>query len=199
MSTKKIHHWSGLLLAVFVSFHLLNHLTVLISPETHLATMEVLRQVYRNPVVEGLLMVLVLMQITTGAKQVFQRGLKQAGWLRWQVWSGLYLAFFFVVHVSAVMVGRAVLKVDTNLYFGAAGLNTFPINLFFVPYYGLGIMAFFVHLASIHAQKSKSLKADSQAKAMLVSGGLITALILLGMTDFARGLFIPAIYQFQQP
>jgi hypothetical protein len=196
MKTKIVHYWSGLILTLFVGFHLLNHLAVLISPETHLATMEALRKVYRNPVIELLLLAAVFLQITTGLKQAYQKGLKQTGWAKYQVWSGLYMAMFFLIHVSAVMAGRLVLKVDTNLYFGAVGLNSFPINLFFIPYYSLAIVAFFTHIASIHTQKSKSLKADNQAKTIVIVGVVTALLILLGMTDFAKGLSIPAVYQF---
>ncbi|TAE41862.1 MAG: hypothetical protein EAZ70_09415 [Runella slithyformis] len=196
MKPKRVHYWSGLILALFAGFHLLNHLAVLSGPEAHLATMEVLRKVYRNLVVEWMLLVAVFLQIATGLRQAYQKGLKQAGWAKYQVWSGLYLAVFFLIHVSAVMMGRFVLKVDTNLYFGAAGLNIFPFNLFFVPYYSLAIMAFFTHIASIHAQKSKAIGAANQAKIIVAIGLITTILIVLGMTDFARGLFIPPTYKF---
>jgi hypothetical protein len=192
----QLHRVSGIILAVFVSLHLANHLAVLISPEVHLKVMDALRLFYRNVVVETLVLLAVLTQIITGIKLASTKGTKQKGWTKWQIWSGLYMAFFFAMHVSAVMIGRFLLKLDTDLYFGAAGLNVFPFNLFFVPYYSLAILAFFTHIASIHAQKSTHQNADSQAKIILVAGAICTVLILLGMTNFLQGLTIPALYKF---
>ncbi|MCU0340914.1 MAG: hypothetical protein MUE30_13600 [Spirosomaceae bacterium] len=193
---KTVHFISGIILAAFVALHLINHLAVLASPEAHIALMNSLRVVYRNLVVEAILLVAVLIQIITGVGLVRSKGFKQASWEKWQVGSGLYLAFFFVMHVSAVMVGRFVLKLDTNLYFGAAGLNAFPANLFFVPYYGLAVLSLFTHIASIHAQKSKHAAAHQQAQIIVGLGLLTAALILVGMTHFFGGLAIPKTYQF---
>ncbi len=185
---KTLHRYSGLLLAVFVAMHLGNHLAVLISPETHIWLMNTLRLFYRNVLIESILLLVVLFQVVTGIQLLRAKGLRQKGWSKWQIWSGLYMAYFFLQHVGAVMFGRFVLHTDTNLYFGAAGLNAFPLCLFFVPYYSLGIVSFFTHIASIHAQKSNSQNADNQAKMIVIVGVFCAVLILLGMTDFLKGL-----------
>lgn len=144
------------LLAVFVGVHLTNHLTVLISPATHIAFMKVARLVYRNPIVESVLLTAVFLQIITGLRLVGSIWrIPKGDWGRLYVVSGLYLAFFLLIHVSAVLLGRYIFHLDTNLYFGAAGLNQFPLLLFFVPYYSLAILAFFAHMAVIHQKKMR--------------------------------------------
>jgi hypothetical protein len=40
------------------------------------------------------------------------------------------MALFLIIHVSAVLTGRFILHLDTNFYFGVAGINNFPFSLF---------------------------------------------------------------------
>ena len=156
MRIKSLHYFSGIVIAVFVAFHLLNHAVSVFGAEQHIAVMKLLRVVYRNVFVETLLLATVLVQIITGL-WLFSKGRKWASTFfeKLQIWSGLYLAIFFLIHLSAVLGGRWVLHLDTNFYFGVAGLNTFPFNLFFIPYYGLAVVSFFGHIAAIHQRKMR--------------------------------------------
>jgi len=116
-----------------------------------------------------------------------------------QIWSGLYLAVFFVIHVGAVMVGRVVLQLDTNFYFGAAGINAFPFNLFFIPYYTLAILSFFAHIASIHAQKMKirilRITPSIQSFIIICIGTVVMMIVFYGLTNKFSGVSIPKEYQ----
>jgi hypothetical protein len=108
--------------------------------------MHVLRNVYRNPVMEICLLLAVGVQIMSGIKLwIPKRKTVTSTFDKLQLWSGMYLAFFFIIHISAVLAGRFLLQLDTNFYFGVAGLNTFPLSFFFIPYYSLAIFSFFVH------------------------------------------------------
>jgi len=71
---------------------------------------------------------------------------------RLQIWTGLYLAIFLVIHVSVVLVGRFILHLDTNFYFGVAGLNSFPFSLFFIlyPLLWTGNYFLFGHIDAVH-------------------------------------------------
>ena len=153
---KKIHYLTGLTITIFIGLHLFNHLMSIFGADAHLSFMQQIRPFYRNAIAETMLILAVLLQITTG---IFlfaaKRNLKLNFYKKMQLYTGLYLAFFFVIHIGAVMSGRFLLNLDTNLYFGIAGLNTFPLNLFFMPYYSLAILAFFGHLAAIHSYKMK--------------------------------------------
>ena len=190
------HFISGTLLATFVGVHLINHLLVLVSPAAHIAFMEATRVVYRNPIVETVLLAAVGFQIVTGLRLVAEvRRVKKDNWSRLHVASGLYLAFFLLIHVSAVLSGRYLFHLDTNLYFGAAGLNQFPLLLFFVPYYSLAVLAFFSHVAAIHHKKMTrrvvGLSVDKQSQLVLLAGIVLTISLMYGLTGGFRGLAIP--------
>jgi succinate dehydrogenase/fumarate reductase cytochrome b subunit len=205
INKRQIHHATGVWLAVFIFLHLVNHLTALAGPNYHLGLMEQLRVLYRNPVMEALLLAAVALQIVSGlglAGQVFR--LKQKNWRdRLHLLSGLYLAFFLLIHVGAVLAGRWVFQVDTNLYFGAAGLNQWPYVLFFGPYYGLAVVAFFTHVACIHYWKARRFLARPLAKqqgiAIGVLGVVVALAILYGLTNGFQGLAIPAEYRLGNP
>ncbi len=199
MKVRRIHYLSGLTITVFIGFHLLNHFISIFGAEQHIEWMTIFRKVYRNPLIETLLLFAVFAQIISGVKLYFsKRKIANIFFVKLQVWTGLYLAFFLLMHVSAVMVGRFILDLDTNFYFGVAGLNTFPFLLFFVPYYGLAIIAFFGHVAAIHSQKMKKsfwgLSPDRQSKVILYTGLALTLVILYGLTGGFTGIEIPATY-----
>lgn len=200
MTLKKIHFLSGLILSVFIGLHLYNHSRSVLSAERHIETMETLRIFYRNIFVETILIAAVLVQIISGIK-LFRatRKMKKTSLNQLHHWSGLYLAVFFIIHLSAVFAGRFIMHLDTNFYFGVAGLNTFPFNLFFIPYYGLAILSFFGHLAAIHSKKMKhtvlGLTPQKQSILILMIGLLNTIFIFYGLTNHFNGVDIPAEYK----
>ena len=196
---KQLHFYSGILLALFIAFHLLNHLMSLGGADAHLQFMHTLRQVYRFPVVEVILLLAVAAQIFSGLRMYWPlRKAKMDFWYTLKIRTGLYLAFFFLLHVMAVLAGRTLLELDTNLYFGAAGLNSFPLLLFFVPYYGLAVFSFFGHIAANHRyrMRRKVLGMSPLTQSQLIIGlGILTVFLLMfGLTNGFQGLAIPAEY-----
>jgi len=197
---RRVHYASGLFIAAFVTLHLLNHLAALGGAEAHIAFMDEVRKVYRHRSVESLLQAAVAVQVISGIRLfIHKRKTARGFWEKLQIWSGLYLAVFFMIHITAVLAGRSVLKLDTNFYFGAAGLNSFPVNMFFIPYYALAILSFFAHVAAIHHSKMKAsvlrLKPETQSKIILGTGAVLTLLIFCGLTNYFRGAEIPEAYR----
>lgn len=199
MNIKKIHFISGLSIAVFVGLHLFNHFMSIWGAEKHIAVMDNQRRFYRNIFVETILLLAVLTQIITGIKLFIRKHKTAISFFeKVQIWSGLYLSIFFVIHVSVVFVGRIFLHLDTNFYFGVAGLNSFPLNLFFIPYYGFAIISFFGHLSAVHNSKMKQtifgLTAYRQSKIILLFGLILTIAIFYGLTNQFKGVTIPKEY-----
>lgn len=197
--TKKLHYFSGLTITVFVALHLFNHLVSIWGVERHIELMTSLRLFYRNVFVEIILLSAVVIQILSGLKLFFaSRKNAVSGFDKLHIWSGLYLAFFLVIHVSAVLIGRFVLHLDTNFYFGAAGINSFPVNLFFIPYYALAIVSFFSHIAAIHAKKMKrkvlNASPKRQAYVILIVGIVLTVCVFYGVTNRFNGIALPKEY-----
>lgn len=200
MTIRKTHYLSGLIIALFVGFHLFNHLASIYGPDKHIELMNTLRHFYRNIFTETILFLAVLVQIISGLK-LFKSNISTAktGFEKLHIWTGLYLAIFLAIHLSAVLVGRYFLSLDTNFYFGVAGLNSFPLNLFFIPYYGLAILSFFGHIAAIHNKKMKykilHLTPEQQSKTILILGIFVTLIIFYGLTNHFKGVTIPAEYK----
>jgi hypothetical protein len=199
MTTKKLHYISGLTITIFIGLHLFNHFWSIFGADKHIAIMNTLRLFYRNRFVETILLISVLVQIISGFK-LFKthRKIATTNFEKLHIWTGLYLAVFLMIHVSAVMGGRYFLHLDTNFYFGVAGLNSFPLNLFFIPYYGLAIVSFFGHIASVHSQKMKSnmlnVTPKKQAIAIFIFGFILTITLFYGFTNHFNGVTIPKEY-----
>ena len=199
MTLKKIHYFSGVIVSTFVVIHLFNHFFALFGAAEHIEMMNKLRVLYRNIFAETVLLIAVVMQIISGLKLfIIKRKSTKRGFDKLQIWTGLYLAIFFIIHLSAILAGRYVLQLDTNFYFGVAGLNTFPFNLFFIPYYGLAIFCFFGHIASIHHIKMRTnilnITPKNQAKIILALGFVIAGILLYGLTNHFQGVEIPEEY-----
>lgn len=200
MKTKQLHFISGVLLTLFIGIHLFNHFNSIFGIQRHIELMDSFRKVYRHPFVETILLLAVVIQIVSGLQLFRTKGsIKGPFFEKLHLLSGLYLAIFLVIHVSAVLVGRCYLKLDTNFYFGAAGINSFPVNLFFIPYYALAILSFFGHLAAIHSKKmTRSILGRSprqQSQVILLTGVILTALLFYGLTNRFSGIELPAAYR----
>jgi len=200
MTTKRIHYLSGLTISIFIGLHLFNHVSSIFGADKHIEIMKTLRLFYRNIFVEIILLSAVFVQIFTGLNLfITNRKISISNFDKLHIWSGLYLAFFFVIHLTSVFWGRFYLHLDTNFYFGVAGLNTFPFNLFFIPYYGFAIISFFGHIASIHNKKVKlkilGLTPNKQSTIILLIGLCFAVLIIFGLTNHFNGVKIPIEYK----
>lgn len=195
---KRFHRLSGIIIASFLLLHLTNHLFALGGPALHIQAMNFLRHIYRFAPVEILLILCVLFQVVSGIWLVFKRGFRrQPAYVVIQVLSGLYLSFFMIYHVTAVMRGRFQWKVETDFYFAAGVANRYPEKLFFIPYYILSLVTVFAHIACAHYVKRKEQlkqvncgepaetllgKYKRETWAICITGAVITVLIMLSFT-----------------
>ncbi|MVN91438.1 hypothetical protein [Mucilaginibacter aquatilis] len=187
---KKLHYVSGLTLSLFIGFHLINHLYAIAGPERHIAIMDIFRKIYRNPIVETLLLLVVFLQVITGVRLAIRRK-AQLPAERLHVYSGWYLAFFLIAHVGAVLSARFVQHLDTNFYFGAVGLNFSPSVYLFVPYYFLGVAAISIHVAAIHYLKTGS---KMMSYGIGTIGIMTSTIIILAFTNCFQGRAMPVEY-----
>ena len=147
MSLRKLHAVSAVLIAAFACVHIANHLAAAAGVASHIAFMNAARTVYRQRVVEVVLLGCIALQVVSGLLLVFRGWKQRHGLIPWlQASSGIYLAFFLIAHVSAVLFGRVALGLDTNFYFAAAGFHVQLFPFFFAPYYFLGVVALFTHI-----------------------------------------------------
>lgn len=183
----RLHRASAALIGLYLLAHLANHLAAVGSVASHIAFMDAVRRVSRVPLLEALLLACVLFQAVSGLVLVARRrGERQALFDRLQALSGLYLAFFLLVHVGSVLAGRVVQGVDTNFYFAAAGLHVAPFPLFFFPYYGLALLALGVHLAAAFHYLARG-RISGAARTRIAYACIGAACVLAGLILAAFG------------
>ncbi|MCK0155456.1 hypothetical protein MWU49_17200 [Alcanivorax sp. S6407] len=195
----KLHRLSACVLASFILVHLLNHLFAIQGVDAHIGFMESFRSIYRQTLVEALLLGCVLFQVGSGLVFLRRRWGQRSGFFdRLQALSGAYLAFFFLNHVGAVLFGRLVLGLDTNVYYAAAGMHVNPFQYFFVPYYFLAVVAVFGHVAcALHWLLREKLALPNRnllGYGMLLAGAVAGLLIVLALAGQLYPLTIPAEY-----
>jgi len=192
-----LHRLSGIVIASFLLLHITNHLFALGGPQLHIAVMNLFRHVYRFPPVEILLLLCVAFQVVSGVILVFKKGfLKQPYYVLLQICSGLYLSFFMIYHVRAVMLGRFVWNANTDFYFAAGVANRYPEKVFFIPYYTLSLVCVFAHIACAHfIKRMEQLNKVSDATrielyhkkykwettGICIAGAVITFLIMISL------------------
>ena len=193
IAPRRLHRAGGALLAVFVAVHIGNHLAALAGVEAHVRFMDAARRVYRQPVVEAVLLLCVVLQAASGLRMLWTGRQRRRGMLAWlQAGSGAYVALFLAIHVGAVLAGR-MSGLDTNFFFAAAGLHVWPFVVFFVPYYFLAVAALFVHVGCALARRAGERRVVVAALAAGV--GVITAAVIVTM--LAGGVYrvdIPQAY-----
>jgi succinate dehydrogenase/fumarate reductase cytochrome b subunit len=202
---RALHRLAAIAVGLYALVHLANHLVALQGIGPHIAFMRAVRQLTRVPAVEALLLAGVAVQAGSGLLLVLRRRRQRATRLqrrppfdRLQEASGLYLAFFLLVHVVSVLAGRAVLGLDTNFYFAAAGLQVRPYPLFFVPYYGLAVAALFTHLACVLRRRlpagTPPATRDRAAWTGIAAGGVLAVLIVASFSGVFYPIDLPAAY-----
>jgi succinate dehydrogenase/fumarate reductase cytochrome b subunit len=193
-----LHRLSGIVIASFLLLHFTNHLFALGGPEWHIAVANLFRHIYRNLVVEVVLLMCVIFQIISGIILVFKKGFfRQPLYVVIQMVSGLYLSFFMIFHVRAVMLGRYALNVNTDFYFAAGLANQYPEKLFFIPYYTLSLISVFAHIACAHYIKRMEMlgkmsasvhtellrkKYKKEIAGICIAGGVVTFLIMIAIS-----------------
>jgi len=141
-----------LLLVGFIGLHISNQVAGLVSAETHLRVMHALRHWYRAGDVEPGLIILVVLQVVSGAmlaRRWLARAVDSARAL--QAATGAYLGLFLVCHLNSVFVHARANGIDMDFSFasgGPVGLVADAWNTRLVPHYALAILFLFVHLAA---------------------------------------------------
>jgi hypothetical protein len=176
---------------LFLAMHIANHFMGLFGAEAHEAFMKVVRHVYRNRVVEPVLVLLLGWQVISGAI-LAQRYLAQPmdRFRAFQVASGAYLVFYVIGHTNSVFVyARHFLGIDTGWGFATGaptGLLADAWNVRLVPHYALGVFFVLAHLFSglrivMLAHGVDKRVADRTMIGGSVGAALVAAAIILGM------------------
>ena len=197
---KRLHRFTGILVSVFVIAHLFNHGIAYFGIEEHRAVMNALRTVYRIPIIEFLLIGSFLFQSISGLFlfwKLFKKSNKTS-FEKVKMYSGLILGLFLIQHIGATVGSRLYYEFDTNFYFAANVVLQKPLLYYFIPYYFLGIMAFAIHVSSIHREKVSSMVGVQKANihfVIIVSVFFILSIFILYVfTGGVYDIIIPEQY-----
>ena len=144
------HGFSAVPVTVFTLAHLANHLAALAGAASHIEIMTALRAVYRQPVIEVVLLTCILFQFVSGLVLASRKLRVTTGVVgTMQSLSGVYLALFLLSHLTAVLTTYYVRGVDTNfVWLTSYSLVTDPWSARLGPYYILAVATFGVHGAA---------------------------------------------------
>ena len=199
MHVRSLHRTSAIVIGAFACLHLANHLASLVSISSHVAFMEAARRLYRQPLVESVLLACAAFQVCSGMRLVIRGWRRRVGFVAWlQAGTGMYLALFLLVHLGAVLYGRAVLQLDTNFYYAAAGLHVPPNQFFFAPYYFLAFLALFTHLGCAAYWRLRPISARAKVAVLalpMLVGGAASLLIVLSLAGKLQPVDVPAKYK----
>jgi hypothetical protein len=179
------------LVMIFLALHIANHLTFPAGEGTYNAVMKVFRHVYRNDILQPLVVALFLFQVGTGLFFVWHLTAAPSDRFRtFQIASGVYLAFYVLGHMDSVFIfARTYLGIDTGWGFATGaptGLVKDPWNIRLVPHYWLGAFFVLAHLAAgaravIMAHGVRKVFADRFMVGSAVVAGVVATVIMLGM------------------
>jgi hypothetical protein len=198
LTLRTCHLVSAMLLGIFVSVHLINHIVALFGQSQHVLFMHAVRPLYRNAVIEPALLLAFAWQVVSGIIMVIRGWRTRRGGIAWlQAGSGIYLAAFVSVHAFAVLTGRTMLGLDTDFRFAAAGFHVQGWPWFFWPYYTLAVFSLLTHIGCAlywnilgrHPQSAKL-----ALRMMIVSGGVLGLLISSALAGRFYSVDIPVNY-----
>ncbi|NBB09858.1 hypothetical protein GVN17_09660 [Pseudomonas sp. SLFW] len=147
------HGIAGTVAALYVMFHVTNHLFGLVGPDAHAAVMDVGRTVYRSTFIEPLLVAVMLFQIGSGLRLAWTWSDSSGDPYRiYQIASGVFMSVFILGHMNSVFIfARTYLGIPTEWAFAAGlptGLIHDPWNIRLLPHYALGVFFVLTHLVS---------------------------------------------------
>lgn len=202
---KRFHRLTAYILIAFVVVHLINHLFLIAGRDTYNQVQEILNAVYRNPILEPILIIAISFQVISGLKlaiESLRRKPKRPFWQRpfWektQIISGLVFAFFIIEHLIALAGVRWFNpQLESDFYWPASVMDGAPFTYYFVPYYFLGVLAVMTHmgigLRYVAIRKGKRQLGDMLAIGFIVLGAVFGILIVLSLLGVFYEITLPA-------
>lgn len=185
------HGVTALIILVFVSFHLTNHLVAWRGEAAHAAVMDAGRLVYRSAFGEPILVIAMLFQVVSGLALAWRWSAHRGDFYRtFQIASGLYLSVYILGHMNSVFLyARAFLGIQTGWDFATGapnGLIHDPWSVRLIPHYALGVFFLIGHLFSglrvvQIAHKTPIATANRVWLLGIMAAALLAVLIILGM------------------
>jgi hypothetical protein len=174
------------ILLLFVGPHIVNHVTGFWNGPVHIAVMNAARRVYRDDIVQPLLLALIGFQILSGIALVRRRMRMPNDFLGTvQTMAGVYVGVYFLAHMTAVFAARYA-GTDTNWSWLTRPNNSMLVslsNLRLIAHYWIGPIAIIAHLACglrmVLLQRDVSLGTANRLALTLITLGVVVSSVIL--------------------
>jgi hypothetical protein len=186
------------ILLLFVGPHIVNHMTGFWNGPAHIAVMNAARRVYRDDIIQPLLLALIGFQILSGTALVRRRIRMPNDFLGTvQTMAGVYVGVYFLAHMTAVFAARYA-GTDTNWSWLTRPNDSMLVslsNLRLVAHYWVGPIAIIAHLACglrmVLLQRDVSLgTANRLALTLITLGVVVSSVILAGLLNIHIAILV---------
>jgi hypothetical protein len=177
---------ASVILLLFIGPHIVNHAAGFWNGPVHIAIMNVLRRVYRDNIVQPVLLALIGFQILSGTALVRRRMRMPSDFLGTvQTMSGVYVGVYFLAHMTAVFATRHA-GTDTNWSWLTRPNDSMLVslsNLRLIAHYWVGPIAIITHVACglrmVLLQHDISPPTANRLALALVTVGVVASSVIL--------------------
>ena len=179
------------ILLLFVGPHLVNHVAAFWNGPVHIEIMNAVRHVYRDDIVQPMLLALIGFQILSGTALARRRMRMPSDFLgTLQTMSGAYVGVYFLAHMTAVFAARYA-GTDTNWTWLTRPNNSMLVslsNLRLIAHYWVGPIAIVAHVATglravLLQHDTSPATANRLALALIAAGVVAASLILVALLN----------------
>lgn len=184
------------ILLVFLGPHLFNHMFGIFGVDAHRTIMKALRVVYRQGLVEPILIAAFFFQIISGLVLIRPKTARRTDLLdALQTASGIYLTFFIASHINSVFILARYFGTETDYAWAVGepvGLVKDAWNIRLLPHYSLGVFLILCHLACglrvvMAGHGVSKQRAATITWAVIGVGAVVTTVITAGMLGVRVG------------
>jgi succinate dehydrogenase/fumarate reductase cytochrome b subunit len=198
---RTFHKLNAILLVVFIFFHLANHLSGMLGIVVYDNVQSTFRLVYRQPLIEFVLLASITLQLLVGAKLLIKslRRRRPVGFWPWaQHLSGGVFFLFMVQHLFSFVMSRWYFDLDTTFYWPASVMSGPPFIYYFVPYYFLGVFAVIAHVGvavryALMRHKRVAI-ANKMGIGIMLLGAIVSAAILPVISGAYFAIDLPPLW-----
>jgi hypothetical protein len=177
---------AGAILLLFVGPHIVNHVAGFWNGRVHIEVMAAVRRVYRDDIVQPMLLALIGFQILSGTALVRRRIRMPSDFLGTvQTMSGIYVGVYFLAHMTAVFAARYT-GTDTNWNWLTRPNNSMLVSLSslrLIAHYWVGPIAIVAHVACglrmVLLQRDISPAAANRLVLALITVGVVASSVIL--------------------
>ena len=176
------------ILLLFIGPHIVNHAAGFWNGPVHIAIMNVVRRVYRDDIVQPVLLALIGFQILSGTALVQRRMRMPSDFLGTvQTMSAVFVGVYLLAHMTAVFATRHA-GTDTNWIWltrpnDSMLVSLSPSNLRLIAHYWVGPIAIVAHVACglrmVLLQRDISPATTNRIALALIAAGVVTSSIIL--------------------